>query len=196
MLTLKKTVLIDEHKKIKAKLVDFAGFEMPIQYEGIIAEHNAVRKNIGVFEKIVLESINIKVRVVESDPCEVRGFRDILNYGHTFAHAFEASSGYRSLTHGVAVACGMIAAGDLALKLGMVRREVVERQKRLIEKAGLPTSLKGLDLNTLQISRYFLVDKKVRGGKVKFILPQGIGKLLVVKGISPSLVKETLEQLI
>ena len=50
MLTLRKTPLFEEHKKCGAKLVDFAGFEMPVQYQGIIAEHNAVRKNIGVFD--------------------------------------------------------------------------------------------------------------------------------------------------
>ncbi|MBI2995270.1 MAG: glycine cleavage system aminomethyltransferase GcvT [Candidatus Melainabacteria bacterium] len=50
MLTLRKTQLIEEHKKARAKLVDFAGFEMPLQYQGIIAEHNAVRKNVGVFD--------------------------------------------------------------------------------------------------------------------------------------------------
>lgn len=50
MLTLRKTQLFEEHKKIGAKLVDFAGFEMPVQYEGIIAEHNAVRSNVGVFD--------------------------------------------------------------------------------------------------------------------------------------------------
>ena len=50
MLTLRKTALFEEHKKNGAKLVDFAGFEMPVQYEGIIAEHNAVRNNVGVFD--------------------------------------------------------------------------------------------------------------------------------------------------
>lgn len=50
MLTLKKTLLFEEHKKLHAKIVDFAGFEMPIQYQGIIAEHNAVRNNVGVFD--------------------------------------------------------------------------------------------------------------------------------------------------
>ena len=50
MITLKKTPLNEEHKKSNAKLVEFGGFEMPVQYQGIIAEHNAVRKNVGVFD--------------------------------------------------------------------------------------------------------------------------------------------------
>ena len=50
MLTLRKTPLFEEHKKCSGKLVEFAGFEMPVQYEGIISEHNAVRKNVGVFD--------------------------------------------------------------------------------------------------------------------------------------------------
>lgn len=50
MLTLKKTTIHNEHKKLNAKLVDFAGFEMPVQYQGIIAEHTAVRTNAGIFD--------------------------------------------------------------------------------------------------------------------------------------------------
>ena len=156
----------------------------------------ALKKDIGILEKIVLESARIKVRVVQSDPCESRGYRDILNYGHTFGHAFEASAGYRGLTHGQAVACGMIAASDLATRLGISNSNIAERQFKLIQSAELPTSLRRFGFKAREISRYFLVDKKVRAGKVKFILPQRIGSLLVVKGISPSLIEETLKQLI
>ncbi len=155
--------------------------------------HKALQKNIGILEKIVVESANIKVRVVESDPYEARGYRDILNYGHTFAHAFEARSEYGRLTHGQAVACGMVAAAELAFKLGMLDHKIIRRQFDLIKSAGLPTSIKKFAYRPREISKYFSVDKKIRDGKIKFILPQGIGRLAVVKGISPSLIEETLE---
>ncbi|MBI4972055.1 MAG: 3-dehydroquinate synthase [Candidatus Omnitrophica bacterium] len=158
--------------------------------------HRALEKNIGILEEIVLESARIKVRVVEADPYELYGYRDILNYGHTFGHAFEAVAGYRRLTHGQAVACGMVAAGDLARRLGISNSSLSDRQLALIRSSELPTSLKGFGFKPKNIARYFLVDKKVRGGKVKFVLPQRIGSLLVVKGISPSLIEETLKQLV
>jgi len=158
--------------------------------------HRALKKDIGILEKIVLESARIKVRVVQSDPYEARGYRDILNYGHTFGHALEARAGYKRLTHGAAIACGMIVACDLANRLGMTDQKLVDRQRRLIELSGLPTALKGFGFKPREISRYFLVDKKVRKGKLKFILPQGIGKLLVVKGISPTLIEESLKQIL
>ncbi len=157
----------------------------------------ALKKDIGILEKIVLESARIKVRVVEADPYESRGYRDILNYGHTFGHAFEAAAGYRkNLTHGKAIACGMVAAGDLAMRLGIIDGELFDRQYRLIQKAALPVSLEGFGFTPREIFRYFLVDKKTRDGKIKFILPQRIGKLLVVKGIPSSLLEETLRQVV
>lgn len=158
--------------------------------------HHALKKDIGILEKIVLESARSKVRVVQSDPYETRGYRELLNYGHTFGHAIEARGGYQHLTHGKAVAVGMMAAGELAYRMGFIRRRDLDHQRRLIESAELPTSLKGLGFKPREIYRYFLVDKKVREGQIKFILPQGIGKLLVVKGIPPSLIEETLKQIL
>ncbi|MBI4398865.1 MAG: 3-dehydroquinate synthase [Candidatus Omnitrophica bacterium] len=157
----------------------------------------ALKKDIAILEKIVLESARIKAKVVTVDPDESRGYRDILNYGHTFAHGFEAAAGYKKqLTHGKAVACGMIAACDLALRLGLTTPETARQQLQLIRCCGLPVSLRSFGFTPQQIFRYFLVDKKARDGKIKFILPQRIGKLLAVKGIRPSLVRETLQQIL
>jgi len=152
--------------------------------------------NMQILEKIVVESSKIKVFVVESDVNEAKGYRDILNYGHTFGHALEAALGYKRITHGRAVALGMIAASELAYRLGFISRNIVDRQFHLIESAGLPTSLKGLRLDPKRITSYLKVDKKVRKGQIKFILPQGIGKLVSLKGISPSLVEEILKSII
>ncbi len=153
----------------------------------------AAKGNIKILEKIVLESSKIKVFVIESDVDETQGFRDILNYGHTFGHAFEAALGYEKITHGRAVSVGMVAACEMAYRLGFIKRNVLDRQLRLIQSAGLPTSLKGMRLKPKAVAKYFLVDKKVRKGEVKFILPQSIGELAAVKGISPSLIEEILK---
>jgi aminomethyltransferase len=48
--TMRRTPLFDKHVKLGAKIVPFAGYEMPIQYEGIVAEHRAVRGHAGLFD--------------------------------------------------------------------------------------------------------------------------------------------------
>ena len=47
---MKKTALYNQHINLGAKMVDFGGFNMPIQYSGISIEHNAVRNDVGIFD--------------------------------------------------------------------------------------------------------------------------------------------------
>src|SRR5262249_44421971 len=81
----------------------------------------------------------LKADVVEKDEREEMGLRMVLNYGHTFAHAFETVGGYGGWLHGEAVAAGMVCASRLAERLGMVPAEATARQVRLLERFGLPT---------------------------------------------------------
>jgi len=92
--------------------------------------------------KIVARSCRLKADVVEKDEREETGLRMILNYGHTFAHAFEAVGGYGAWLHGEAVAAGMICASRLAQLRGMIGPEVIERQIRLLQAFDLPIAPK------------------------------------------------------
>ena len=118
-------------------------------------------------------SCQAKADVVSKDEKEA-GLRAILNYGHTIGHAVESLTGYTQVIHGEAVAIGMVAAGQIAMALGMWTKEDTQRQDALIQKAGLPTKLPtGLDINA--IADALQTDKKVKDGKVRFILPTQIG---------------------
>src|SRR5205085_8243409 len=82
----------------------------------------------------------LKADVVERDERELTGLRAALNYGHTFAHAFETVGGYGAWLHGEAVAAGMVCASRLAELHGLVGAEQTARQVRLLEEFGLPTA--------------------------------------------------------
>src|SRR5262245_44360409 len=87
---------------------------------------------------VVARCCRLKADVVEKDEREETGLRMVLNYGHTFAHAFESAAGYGSWLHGEAVAAGMVCASRLAERRGMVGADVTDRQRVLLERFGLP----------------------------------------------------------
>ncbi|GAF95664.1 unnamed protein product, partial [marine sediment metagenome] len=132
---------------------------------------------------IIERSCQLKAKIVAEDEREESGQRAILNYGHTFAHAFEAVTGYRELLHGEAVAIGMLCASRLAERLGRIDRVVTERQVELLAKLDLPTSVPPLDRTKLLEA--FRRDKKAEGGNVRFILPSRIGEVELVEGVDP-----------
>ncbi len=142
---------------------------------------------------VVARSCQLKAAVVRDDEFETTGLRAILNYGHTFAHAFEALSGYGRLLHGEAVAIGMVCASRLAEKTGRVSPDITERQIRLLTAAGLPVDVPD-DLRSQpeQIVRRMLLDKKTVDGRLRFILPDRLGHVELVGGISPETALECL----
>jgi 3-dehydroquinate synthase len=123
---------------------------------------------------VVTRSCRLKADVVEKDEFETTGLRAALNYGHTFAHAFEAVGGYGAWLHGEAVAAGMVCASRLAERLGRVGPDVTERQRRLLERFGLPTApLSGWPADELLAA--MRRDKKSSAGRLRFVLPTRIG---------------------
>ena len=149
-----------------------------------------------VLRTVIARSCELKAEVVEQDEHERTGLRAILNYGHTFAHAFEALCGYGELMHGEAVAIGMIYASVLAEKLDLINRKDTERQIQLLQALGLPVLLpEGTCLENDEIIDRMKLDKKTVGGKLRFVLPTCIGRVEVFKDISESLVREVLKEL-
>jgi 3-dehydroquinate synthase len=140
---------------------------------------------------IVARSCRLKADVVEADEREVTGRRAILNYGHTFAHAIEAVT--RQYRHGEAVAIGMIAASRLAEQLGRIAPDVTVRQIQLLQRFGLPTAAPGLNTDTLLHAIQH--DKKMRAGRFRFVLPNGIGQVELVDGIDESIVRAVLTEM-
>ena len=142
------------------------------------------QRNPAILIDIIERSCQLKAKIVAEDEREESGQRAILNYGHTFAHAFEAMTGYRELLHGEAVAIGMLCASRLAERLGRIDRVATVRQAELLAKLDLPTSVPPLDRTKLLEA--FRRDKKAEGGNVRFILPSRIGEVELVEGVDPA----------
>ncbi|MEI8371723.1 MAG: 3-dehydroquinate synthase [Planctomycetota bacterium] len=142
--------------------------------------------------RAIARSCRLKADVVEKDEREETGLRAVLNYGHTFAHAFETLAGYGELLHGEAVSIGMVCAARLAQRLGRVDAPFVARQMALTETLGLPTKIPKLD--RAKILATMMHDKKVEHGKLRFILPTRMGHVELVGGIEPSDVKAAIDE--
>jgi 3-dehydroquinate synthase len=138
----------------------------------------------------IARSCELKAWVVSQDEREETGLRAVLNYGHTFCHAFEALTGYSRLLHGEGVAMGMLCASRLAHRLGRIDESVTRRQQRLLETLGLPVEPPQLDPE--QVIRAMSRDKKVEHGRLRFVLPSRLGHVELVGDVPADLVRETL----
>jgi 3-dehydroquinate synthase len=144
----------------------------------------------AVERHLIARCCRLKADVVEQDEREETGLRALLNYGHTFAHAFETIGGYGNWLHGEAVAAGMVCASRLADRLGFVSAEVTERQRKLLETFRLP--IRPLDWPVDGLLATMRNDKKSIAGRMRFVLPRGIGAAELVDDVSPDDVRQVL----
>lgn len=133
-------------------------------------------RDSATLREVIATSCRLKAHVVERDEFELTGLRAVLNYGHTFGHAFEALGRYGELLHGEAVAIGMVYASRLAERLGKIEAEVTTRQVSLLQGLHLPTSLPaGMSFAPDEVLERMRLDKKAVGGRMRFILPTRLG---------------------
>ncbi|WP_426453580.1 3-dehydroquinate synthase [Paenibacillus sp. S-38] len=135
---------------------------------------------------------SVKAAVVSQDERE-NDLRAILNLGHTIGHALEAVAGYGELTHGEAIAIGMVGAARLSVRLGYPE-EIHSITKRIFEKFGLPVRIPA-HLDTDAIMRAMMHDKKFGEGRMVYIVPVAIGKVEINKQMDPKLVREIVDEL-
>ncbi|WIG60265.1 MAG: 3-dehydroquinate synthase [Ktedonobacterales bacterium] len=141
--------------------------------------------------EVIAGSVALKAGIVEDDEREREGGRRVLlNYGHTIAHAIESVAGYGAWLHGEAVAAGMTVAARVGRRIGITADEVVMRQDRLLARFGLPVRLNGLSAGELM--RAALWDKKVRGGRVRWVLPTALGSAAIYDQVPDSDVRAAL----
>ncbi len=141
-----------------------------------------LKLNQEKLQYIIEVCIRIKAKIVEQDETDKKGKRIILNFGHTTGHALEASSGYtRDYPHGCAVALGMLVACEIAKQLKLISAKTTERIEGLIKRAGLPTKISELKLEDILKAQAH--DKKFSAGLNRFVLPVGIGKVVVKENI-------------
>ena len=138
-------------------------------------------KSADEISHVIARCVEIKAGVVERDERE-SGVRAVLNYGHTFAHAIEKITEYKKFLHGEAVAIGMVIANALARRLGKLSGEQEEQIRKVLQKFALPIKFHVADADAFY--ELFFLDKKSENGKIKFILPDGIGKFYASKEIA------------
>jgi len=126
------------------------------------------------------QAVETKAWVVSQDEKE-KGLRAALNYGHTFGHVIENQTNYSKYLHGESVAIGMVMANTLAVKLGLMSQEEATRVKALLERYNLPTTYTIKDPEAFYEA--FFLDKKSTDTKIKFILPKGIGDVVMLDDI-------------
>ena len=132
------------------------------------------RRDAGAAIEIIGRACAVKASVVAADEKE-SDLRQVLNFGHTIGHALEAVTGYTQFLHGEAVAVGMAKAALLSTRYGFCDAESLQRVVQLLANAGLPSEIPG-DVSLTGVIQAMEVDKKAAGGKIKFVMCEGIGK--------------------
>ncbi len=155
--------------------------------------------NVGAYRNLepgptadaIRRAIALKARVVEQDEYDLTELRAVLNYGHTIGHALEAATGYAELLHGEAVAVGMRAAASIAVGMGLHPADASERQTRLLRQLGLPQESPETESDAIRTAMG--LDKKRAGGRIAWILPNGLGKVQVTRDVPNELVTAAID---
>jgi 3-dehydroquinate synthase len=137
----------------------------------------------------ISHSVHAKAAIVEADERETQDQRALLNLGHTFGHALEASTGFSDrLLHGEAVAAGMALAYRFSASQGLCSPADAEQIGAHLRACGLPISLEDAQVREsgTELTRHMLHDKKMSGGTLAFILARGIGQAYVDRAVSLS----------
>ena len=149
-------------------------------------------KEPRVLEDLVLRCLKMKADVVRQDETE-EGLRRILNFGHTLGHAIEAASQYRGIKHGEAVGYGMLGATQIAEQMGRISGKEASRINVAVRSIGNLPSISRLSPQAIMKSMQH--DKKIRNGKIHFVLPRRIGKVEVKADIPLKLIGSIVRRL-
>ncbi len=147
-------------------------------------------RDTAALQYAIERSCRNKAEVVALDERE-SGERALLNLGHTFGHAIESGMGYGKWLHGEAVAAGTLMAADLSERLGWLDAGQVARIRRLFQRAGLPVI--SPDLGVAAYLEWMGLDKKVEGGKMRFVLLKEMGRAVVKGDVPTELLRQTLQ---
>ena len=145
----------------------------------------------------IRRSVEIKAAIVRQDERETSGKRALLNFGHTFAHAYEAITGYgNALLHGEAVSLGMVKAADLSSRLGLAGIGDRDRLRQHLDRLELPTSPRRIRNQGFAAEAMMAAmqrDKKVEAGQIRFILWRGIGEAFPSSDVDATQLHELLQ---
>ncbi len=184
-----KVVLIDTdtlktlpEREIKCGLAEVVkyGIIMDEDFFCYLENHAAQLNNLDqeCFIDVISRCCELKAQIVIDDEREENGYRAILNYGHTFAHAIEVIRGFENINHGEAVAIGMCMAANLSVADVRLDDAAELRQENILRALHLPCSIDGVKPSDIYSAMQ--KDKKVLNGRIRFVLPDTIGEVTLV----------------
>ena len=150
-------------------------------------------KNEEILTEIVKRCVRIKAEYVEKDEEDVLGIRAELNFGHTIGHILERESGYR-LLHGEAISIGMVFAGELSRRMGLLSLNELSFLKSLLSLYRLPLRI-SFPIKIDRIIEGLLWDKKAKEGRTRFVLLRGLGEAFLCEDVPFELIKEVCSEL-
>ena len=172
------------------------GFILDASLVAVFEEHAEALIDVEpeISTEVIRRSMAIKADVVSQDERETLGIRIMLNYGHTIGHALESSTEYGHFFHGEGVSVGMMGAASMAQEMGLHSRELVERQRHLLERFNLPIAAKGVNVD--DILKGMSLDKKVQGGSKRWVMLEEVGRSVVRTDVPEELVEKTVRELV
>jgi 3-dehydroquinate synthase len=170
-------------------------------FEWLEKNHDGIFSGHAAREHAVAASCRAKAGVVARDEYET-GERALLNLGHTFGHALEAATGFSDrLFHGEGVSIGMTLAAEFSARRGMISQNDVARVQAHLSAVGLPTRLQDIAGFTQEgvgdadaLLALMFQDKKVKRGKLTFILLEKLGRAVIVNDVDPASVRDFLSE--
>ncbi len=168
------------------------GLAMDGELFDILEQKKENEFNTAELKEIVIRCCRLKAGIVEMDETERTGQRAILNFGHTVGHAIEAAANLQ-LSHGQAVAIGMVAAARISAELGRLDSSNIAKIEGLLIKFGLPIYCQGISPDALMESIRF--DKKTTFGQTGWVLPDGIGRGVVNQPVADGIIRKVLREI-
>ena len=147
----------------------------------------------ALLTSIIARSSRLKALVVSADPHE-RGLRSILNYGHTIGHGIETAAGLGRYLHGEAVSVGLAGAARIGRRMDVTPEDVASRLNELLHAFDLPLGAPAVD--PVAVLAAMRLDKKVSGGRMRFVLLEGIGRPVLRNDVEPALVEDVVRGLV
>jgi len=159
--------------------------------DGVI--QRVLNKDMEILKTIISDAVKLKVHVVLQDPKE-NNQRKYLNFGHSIGHALETNFGYQKLTHGEAVALGMVIETKISRYRGICSVDLEKKIKSIINKLNISFKITFKNMHNENIWETIAFDKKNKQGRICFILPEKIGKVNLIEGINKKEVINALEE--
>lgn len=185
------TLPIRQQRSGLSEVVKYGMIADPILFRLLEDQPEAcLRADPRLMEVLVQRCCRIKARLVARDERDTRGLRMRLNFGHTVGHALEAATRYRRFTHGEAIAIGMAYASRLSVELGLLRASHHDRLLALLGRLGLPVRTQAVAV--AEIRRTVRYDKKFTRGRMRWVLPTAIGRVIVTERVPERLVWRTM----